>query len=514
MALVYDWRAAVIYEVYVRSFRDTDGDGVGDLAGVTASLDYLSELGVSAVWLSPIHPSPGVDLGYDVADYTAVDPDLGSLADLDKLVAGAHRRGMAVLLDWVVNHTSNRHPWFADAISSPSSQHRDWYMFRPGRGPGRPPNNWRAMFGGSAWQRDDRSGQWYLHTFFLEQPDLNWRSPALREAVADAMRFWLDRGIDGFRLDSLPFLVKDDLLRDNPDDPTWRPGLPEYRQLMPEHTVDQPDLAEVLQFFRAAIDEYPNRVLLGELGLPPTRMARYFADIQIPMNFGLITEPWTADRIARRIQAHLDALPPHAWPNWVLGNHDVSRVATRLGPQTARAAAVIQLTLPGTITIYNGDELGMTDAPPHQLSRDRLGQADLARSRDPQRAPMPWDASINAGFSSAPPWLPIHPEATALCVQAQASDPNSMLALYRDLLRLRREHPDLAHGSVEDLHCHRGTLLYRRGRFHVYANLAAEPTSLQLSPPGKPIISSHGTATREQLTDHIRLDPGHAIILA
>ena len=508
-----DWSDAVVYEVYVRSFRDRDGDGVGDLSGVTASLDYLSGLGVTAVWLSPIHPSPGVDLGYDVTDYTAVDPGLGSLPDLEELVASAHRSGLAVIMDWVVNHTSDRHPWFVDAVSSPTSLHRDWYLFRSGRGPDMPPTNWRAMFGGSAWKYDDRSGQWYLHTFFPEQPDLNWRNSAVRYAVADAMRFWLGRGIDGFRLDSLPFLVKDAQLHDNPVDPRWRPGGPDYWQLRPEHTVDQPELTDVLGFLRGVVDEYPDRVLIGELGLPPARMARYFRDVQVPLNFGLITEPWTADRIAGRIRAHLEALPAGAWPNWVLGSHDVSRVATRLGPRLARAAAVVLLTLPGTLTLYYGDELGMTDAPVDGPSRDRLGQAGRARSRDPQRAPMPWDATGNGGFSSARPWLPIHPDVRALAVQTQVNDPGSMLALYRRLLRLRREHPELARSPVEDLQSDQGVLSFRRGGWRVWANLSTRPTLLQLSTPGRPVIDSDGGDVSDDPTDHIHLRPGQARIL-
>jgi len=511
---VDDWREAVVYEVYVRSYRDSDGDGVGDLAGVTASLDYLSELGVTAVWLTPIHPSPGIDLGYDVADYTAIDPALGTLGDLDELVGSAHRRGLAVIMDWVVNHTSDRHPWFVDAVSSPTSRHRDWYVFRPGRGPSEPPTNWRAMFGGSAWQRDGRSGQWYLHTFFSEQPDLNWRNPSVRQAVAAAMRFWLDRGIDGFRLDSLPLLIKDDQLRDNPEDPKWRPGRPDYWQLKPERTVDQPDMVEVLGFLRRVVDEYPDRVLIGEVGLPPARAARYFRHVQIPLNFGLITRPWTADRIARRITAHMDALPAGAWPNWVLGSHDVSRVATRLGPLLARAAAVVLLTLPGTVTLYYGDELGLTDAPVDVPSRDPLGVLDPRRSRDPQRAPMPWDATAGAGFSRGRPWLPIHPDADRLSVQAQAADPGSTLALYKELLRLRREHPEIASSRLDALRSEGGVLSYRRGRFHVSANLGAMPGPARSPVGGRPVINSQPTIDAEHGTDQLMLAPGQAIVVA
>jgi alpha-glucosidase len=476
-------------------------------------LDYLDDLGVTALWLSPVHPSPGVDLGYDVTDYTTVDPRLGSIEEFDALVASAHRCGIAVFMDWVINHTSDAHPWFVDAIASPTSPHRDWYVFRRSRRGQAPPTNWRAMFGGSAWQQDDGSEEWYLHTFFPQQPDLNWRNHAVQDAVAEAMRFWLRRGVDGFRLDSLPMLVKDDRFRDNPVDPRWQAGRPDYWQLRPERTVDQPDLVEILHLLRAVVDEYPDRLLIGELGLPPARMARYFADIQIPLNFGLVTSRWTAERIGRRIQAHLDGLPAGAWPNWVLGNHDVPRVATRLGPSLARAAAVVLLTLPGTVTIYYGDELGMTDAPSTMPSRDRLGQLDAARSRDPQRAPMPWDANANAGFSTGQPWLPVHPDAARLSVTAQTADPQSTLSLHRALLRLRAEHAELAHGPFEQLRWTDNVLSYRTGRFHIHANLSDQPAD----PPGpsraRVVVSSDPTVVRGARADRAPLQAQHAIVV-
>jgi alpha-glucosidase len=511
---VDEWQRSLIYQVYVRSFLDGNGDGVGDLAGVAASFDYLTELGVTALWLSPIHPSPDADFGYDVTDYTAVDPRLGSLASMEELVALAHGRGIAVLLDWVVNHTSSRHPWFADALTSPESEHRDWYVFRPGRGPGQPPTNWRSMFGGSAWTYDRRSQQWYLHTFLPEQPDLNWRNPAVHSAIVDAMRFWLERGIDGFRLDSLPLFVKDDLLRDNPANQRWRPGEPDYWRLRPTHTVDQPEMLDVTRTLRGVVDEYQGRVLLGEMGLPPSRLARYHADIRIPLNFGLITEPWTADRLCARISAYLTALPPSAFPNWVLGNHDVSRVASRLGPGKARAAAVILLTLPGAITIYNGEELGLTDHPVSPVeTRDPLGKTDLGRSRDPQRTPMPWNDQSNGGFSPVAPWLPVHPDHARLSVAAQRQDPTSMLTLYRKLIRLRREAPVIALGQVDDLRSDNGVLSYRRGSYHVFANLAEGPTTVPRPTPGRLILSTHASVADVDESDGLHLGPGQAVIL-
>jgi alpha-glucosidase len=317
------WKQAVIYEIYVRSFHDASGDGIGDLAGVLARLDHVRELGADAIWLTPIHPSPDRDFGYDVVDYTSVHPALGTLDDVDRLVAAAHEAGIAVLLDWVVNHTSDRHPWFAESRTSAGSPRRDWYLWRAA------PNNWRSRAGGSAWQLDPRTGEHYLHTFLPEQPDLNWRNPRVREAIASAMRFWLDRGVDGFRLDILPLLIKDARFRHDPD------GQPR------RYTVDQPEMLEVVGFLRAVVDEYPGRALVAEMGLPPARAARYHAAIDVPFNFGLITEPWEPRRLARRIAAHLDALPAGAEPNWVLGEprRAPRGRASRLSPGESRRRA-------------------------------------------------------------------------------------------------------------------------------------------------------------------------------
>jgi alpha-glucosidase len=487
------WNEAVLYEIYVRSFRDTDGDGIGDLAGVLEKLGYVAELGVDAVWLTPIHPSPDADLGYDVADYTAVDPRLGTLDALDRLLADAHDRGLQVLLDLVVNHTSDRHPWFTASRASRDGPWRDWYIWRPGP-PDAPPTNWRSIAGGSAWRHDAASGGHYLHTFLPEQPDLNWRNPAVRAAIADAMRFWLDRGADGFRLDALPLLIKDDRFGDNPPNPDWRPGESDYRRVTPALTVDQPEMADVIAFLRSVLDEYPHRVLVAEMGLPPARAARYHVAIHVPFNFGLITEPWTAPRLHRRIAAHLDALPDGASPNWVLGNHDVHRLASRLGPRRARVAAVIGLTLPGTVTLYYGDELGLTDSPLlPDVPRDGFGRLDPARSRDPARAPMPWDGSRHGGFSAAEPWLPAYPDAAAVGVAAQRDDPSSCLALYRRLLALRRM-LGWAGGPCTGLRSTDSELAYDReveGRqYRVVARLEDGDVTVPLPAPGRVLLSA------------------------
>jgi alpha-glucosidase len=477
---------------------------------VTGALGYLADLGVTALWLSPIHPSPDIDVGYDVRDYTGVHPALGDLTDVDALVEGAHRLGLAVILDWVVNHTSDRHPWFVDARSSPSARHRSWYLFRPGRGEG-PPNNWLSMFGGPAWTRDERSGEWYLHTFLPEQPDLNWRQPEVREAIGDAMRFWLERGVDGFRLDALPMLVKDDRLRDNPPDPRWRPGQPDYRRLKPEFTVDRPEMSDVVRFLGDVVDEYDARVLIAEMGLPPERLARYHASVDVPMNFGLITRPWTAERLATRIARYLAAVPPGAWPNWVLGNHDVSRVATRLGPGLARAAAVLLLTLPGTATLYYGDELGLPDNDRRTAApRDRLGFEVAGLSRDPQRSPMPWNATADTGFRTGTPWLPSYQD-PRLSVEAQERDPSSSLALYRRLLALRSTMPG-AEASVESLSADGGLLSFRRGRYRVAANLGDGRATFSLVPPGRVVLSTDPEPSGPAVAA-VALRPAQAVVV-
>jgi alpha-glucosidase len=491
------WQTAVIYEVYVRSFHDSDGDGVGDLPGVLERLDYLAELGVDALWLTPIHPSPDADVGYDVADYVAVDQRLGTLADVDRLLRAAHARRMRVLLDLVVNHTSDTHPWFAASRASRVDRRREWYIWRPGP-PGAPPTNWRSLAGGSAWQYDAASGEHYLHTFLPEQPDLNWRNADVRAAVADVMRFWLERGVDGFRVDALPLLVKDAQFRDNPRNPRWRPGQSDYRRLTPVHTVDQAEMAEVTAFLRAVVDEFPDRILVAEMGLPPARAQRYYAAIHVPFNFGLITEPWTAPRLARRIAAHVDALPAGASPNWVLGNHDVHRLATRLGNARARVAAVVGLTLPGTVTLYYGDELGLPDNPrPPDVARDGFARHDRSLSRDPARAPMPWDGSHHGGISAGEPWLPAYADAGTIGVDAQRNDQRSFLALYRRLLRLRRA-LGWDRGQVTSPESTAGELVYYNDvdgrRYCVVARIDEGAHTTELPVPGHVLVRAQQLA--------------------
>jgi alpha-glucosidase len=448
------WERGSIYEIYPRSFQDSDGDGVGDLRGITARLPYVRGLGVDAIWLTPIYPSPQADFGYDITDHTAIDPQYGTLEDFDALVVRAHALGLKVLLDYVPNHTSDQHPWFAE--------NPDWYYWRD------EPNNWRAVFGGSAWEAvGDRH---YLHTYLREQPDLNWRNPAVREAMLDVLRFWLDRGVDGFRVDALRQLLKDPDWRDNPPNPDWD-GVNEYDSLLPVHTTDLDELQELVAAIRQAIGD---KLMVAEVYVAIERLVRYYGEngrgAQLPFNFHLISTPWDAEAIAELVERYEAALPPAAWPNWVLGNHDRPRIAGRVGPAQARVAAMLLLTLRGTPTLYYGDEIGMTDVP---IRRYDPG------GRDGERTPMQWTA--DGGFTNGEPWLPYGD----LTVNVEAGPP--LLTLHRELLRLRRA---FATAPYRTLHAADGVFAYARGDDHAVAlNLTGEPRPLPVA--GEVLLSTH-----------------------
>jgi alpha-glucosidase len=463
------WQDGVIYQIYPRSFQDSNGDGIGDLAGIAARLDYLVGLGVAAVWVSPFYPSPMADFGYDVADYTNVDPIFGTLDDFDRLIAAIHQRGLKLILDFVPNHTSDQHPWFLASRSSRDNPKRDWYLWRNPAPDGGPPNNWKSNFGGSGWTFDPPTGQFYYHSFLSAQPDLNWHNPEVRAAIYAAMRFWLDRGVDGFRMDVLWLLIKDASFRDNLPNPEWVPGAADFWSLLPTYTADQPETRAIVAEMRAVLDAYPDRVLIGEIYLPVPNLIQYYGvdlkGAQMPFNFHLIQTEWDADKIAHLIRDYEAALPAGAWPNWVLGNHDQSRVASRIGPLQARAAAMLLLTLRGTPTLYYGDELGMTNgriAPNQVQDPAEKNQPGIGMGRDPERTPMLWDASSGAGFSSGTPWLPINPDFQQINVAAESANDRSMLTLYRRLLELRRAHPALHAGGITNVRSKHGVLSYVR----------------------------------------------------
>jgi len=447
------WRRGAIYQIYPRSFADADGDGVGDLRGIVEHLDHLNDgtersLGVEAIWLSPFYPSPMADFGYDVADYCDVDPAFGTLADFERLVEEAHRRGIKVVVDLVPNHTSDQHPWFRDSRAGRGSPRRDWYVWRDGRDGGRPPNDWASTFRavGPAWTYDPASEQWYLHSFLPQQPDLNWDEPAVEEAIHDVMRFWLERGVDGFRIDVVQKLAKDPLLRDVVE------GAP-----VPYEDW-QPAIHERLRRLRAVVDEYPDRMLVGEVYLLDLeRIVAYVNsgdELHLAHNFTFVHLPWRMEAFRAAIDGFEALASAAAWPAWFVANHDNPRVASRFddddqGPARARAVLLMLYALRGTPFVYQGEELGLPDAA---IPPDRVVDVD---GRDPERAPIPWrppsEAGPGAGFTTGDPWLPLAAEAEELAAQRQSGDPRSTLALTRRLAWLRRGEPALQSGAQRSL---------------------------------------------------------------
>ncbi|HEY2753592.1 alpha-amylase family glycosyl hydrolase [Phenylobacterium sp.] len=484
------WKHGVIYQVYLRSFQDTDGDGIGDLEGVIRRLDALVALGVDAIWLSPFYASPMKDFGYDVRDHVSVDPVFGDLEVFERLVRAAHRRSLKVIVDFIPNHTSDQHLWFRESRSDLSNPRRDWYVWRDPAPGGGPPNNWRSEFGGPAWTFDPGRGQYYYHAFLRDQPDLNWREPRVAQAMEHVLRFWLDRGVDGFRVDAIHHLFEDAALRDNPPNPDWREGMPEAERWLRIHTIDQSEVHGPVAEMRRFVDSYEDgRILIGEAYLPLDRLMAYYGPAQdgfhLPFNFHLMSTPWTPRAIADLVSAYETRLPAHGWPNWVLGNHDRSRLASRLGPTQARVAAMLLLTLRGTPTLYQGDELGLTDVPiaPDQV-RDpwELNLPGQGHGRDPARTPLPWTAGPGGGFTTGTPWLPLGPVGPETHAEAQAADQTSVLAFYRRLLAFRRSSSALTRGDYRPGEVTARTLSYDRcwrdERLRIVLNLSAEPETV------------------------------------
>ena len=482
------WRGAVIYQIYPRSFVDSNGDGIGDLPGISAHLDYLVDLGVDALWLSPFYRSPMADFGYDVSDYTDVDPIFGTLEDFDRLVESAHARGLRVIVDWVPNHTSEHHAWFVNSRSSRISAQRNWYIWRDPAPDGGPPNNWQSQFPrvGSGWSFDEPTGQWYLHSYLPAQPDLNWDNPAVVEAMSDVLRFWLRRGVDGFRVDVPQRLGKDRAFRDNP-------GLanePLAGFVGRRYDEDQPATHEHLRGIRRVVDEFGDRLIVGEVYiLDQRRMTTYVNpgdELHLAHNFTFLRLDWDASAFRRTLIELEQSLDPAAWPAWCLGNHDHSRIASRFGAdgrgqERARLIGLLLLTLRGTPFIYYGDELGLPDsAVPPDLALD-------IHDRDRARGPIPWlptsRVGLGAGFSRVVPWLPVASNAEILNVDAQAADPTSTLSMYRAILRLRRSSTALNAGPVEYLDGAREMLAYRRRSdfesWLIAFNFAVEPRLLE-----------------------------------
>jgi alpha-glucosidase len=521
------WKKGIIYQVYPRSFQDSDGDGVGDLEGIRQRLDYLAWLGVNGIWISPIYPSPMVDFGYDIADYCGIDPHFGTLGDFDRLVAEAHELGLKVILDFVPNHSSDRHPWFIESRASRESPRRDWYIWRDPKPDGGPPNNWISNFGGSAWEFDERTGQYYYHAFLKEQPDLNWRNPAVREAMHEVLRFWMRRGVDGFRVDVLWHLMKDPELRDNPPNPAYQDGKPDIERLLQTNSADHPDIEGVVRELRAVLDEFPDRVLIGELYLPIERLVAYYGkDLEgahLPFNFQLIHAAWHAGTIARLVEEYEAALPAGGWPNWVLGNHDQRRIAARVGPQQARVAAMMLLTLRGTPTMYYGDEIGIGNVtiPPEAICDPwALNEPGLGVGRDPQRTPMQWNSDEHSGFSTAGPWLPISEDYVALNVETLKAHRQSILWLYKRLIELRASRPALSIGGFHMLAVDGDVLLYERRQddeqLLVALNFSPEEKAIAIPLEHRPrsiLLSTALDREGERQGTKLRLRPNEGVVL-
>ena len=399
------------------------------------------------------------DFGYDVANYVDVDPIFGTLDDFDSLSRALHARGLKLILDFVPNHTSSQHPWFRESRASGASDKRNWYVWRDPAPDGGPPNNWLSEFGGPAWTLDPQTRQYYYHAYLPEQPDLNWREPAVEAAMHEVLRFWLDRGVDGFRVDAIHMLVEDESLENNPSDPLWKPGMSPARKLLRVHSSDRPETHGFIARMREVLDRYADRVFIGEAYLPIDRLMRYYGvsmeGFHLPFNFHLISAPWRSRSIAELVREYESALPSGGWPNWVLGNHDKSRVLTRLGGvRQARLAALLLLTLRGTPTLYNGDEIGMHDVtiPAEQVQDPwERNVPGLGLGRDPCRTPMQWSETANAGFTGGFPWLPVAADFAACNVAHQMTDPHSLLHLYHRLLALRRAEPALAVGGYREV---------------------------------------------------------------
>jgi alpha-glucosidase len=515
------WQYGILYEVYPRSFQDSNGDGIGDLQGILQRLDYLAGLGIKAVWIAPFYPSPMADFGYDIADYCNIDPIFGTLADFDQLLQAIHKRGLKLILDFVPNHTSDQHPWFVESRSSPANPKRDWYLWRDPAAGGGPPNNWLSNFGGSAWTKD--GDQYYYHSFLKQQPDVNWRNAGLREAMFNALRFWLERGVDGFRVDVMWMLIKDDQFRDNPINPAGDPNGSASQRLLPLYNTNRPEVHEIVAAMRAILDSYGDRLLIGEIYLPFDQLAAYYGQdlkgAQLPFNFHLIACAWNADAIAQVIKEYEAALPVGAWPNWVMGNHDQRRIATRIGPAQARVAAMLLLTLRGTPTMYYGDEIGMTDVliPAGEVQDPaEKNEPGLGMGRDPERTPMQWDGSKLAGFTDGTPWLRLSGDHATVNVATLSGESDSMLSLYRTLIGLRNSNAALNSGRVEGVASTGHVLRYERvdeeQRFAILLNLSESKEEVPIA-AGHILASTHMDRSGDAVETTLSLRPFEGAIV-
>lgn len=526
------WQTSVIYQIYPRSFFDTNNDGIGDLAGIVAKLDYLSDLGINAVWLSPVNQSPMVDFGYDVSDYRRIDPIFGGQTEFDTLLKEAHRRNIRIIMDLVVNHTSHEHPWFQEARASRDNPRRDWYIWHDGN-QGRPPNNWKAAFGGNAWEWDDRTQQYYLHSFLVQQPDLNWRNADLRKAVMEEMRFWLDKGVDGFRLDVVNFFTKDDRLRNNPLTIGHTPRPYDLQK----HVYDRnrPENRDVIRELRQFINRFDDRVLIGEVYTAPPGDAALSASylgnghdaLHLAFDFSLLYCRYGARAFRDAVECWYTALPENAWPCNVLSNHDQPRSYSRYGsgnhaPQRAKTLAALLLTLKGTPFIYYGEEIGMADGKISKRDlQDPVGKKywPLHKGRDRCRTPMQWTAEPQAGFSKGRPWLPVNPDYADVNVASQYDEPDSVLSFYKHLIALRHAKPALSVGDWTYINNDVAAMAYYRttanSRLAVWLNFSRRSKTIKVLNPDRwqVLLGTHKKAGPPLQGFDFDLAPHEALIL-
>ena len=527
------WQKGIIYQIYPRSYQDSNGNGIGDLRGITSRLDYIKSLNVNALWLSPIYPSPMHDFGYDVSNYTDINPMFGDMQAFDHFLTEVHQHEMKLILDLVPNHTSNEHAWFIESCSSRNNPKRNWYIWRDPAAGGGPPNNWVSYFGGPAWTLDPHTNQYYLHQFVPQQPELNYRHPEVLPAMLDVMRFWLDKGVDGFRMDVIWLMLKDEQLRDEPPNPDDDGKWGDHGTLKHIYTANMPGIHDLVQQMRSVLNEYDDRMMVGEIYLPLDQLMLYYGsnldECHLPYNFQLINSEWNAKAIRQIVDTYEASLPAGAWPNWVLGNHDQHRIATRVGQPQARVANMLLLTLRGTPTTYYGEEIGLENVPiPAEMVKDppAVNQPHLADliGRDPERTPMQWDDSPNAGFADAgvSPWLPISADFATRNVEIQQENPTSMLRFYRALTALRRSEPALNIGEYNAVESDAENILaYQRGcmgadSFLVVLNFGDEHHILDLSQAGvnasieiSTNIQRHGTVDLRNL----HLHPNEGVVI-
>ena len=519
----------MIYEIYPRSFQDSDGDGIGDINGITSRLDYLQKLGIGAIWITPMYPSPGVDYGYDISDYTAIDPEYGTMADFDHMVAEAKKRGIRVVMDYVINHTSDQHPWFIESRSSKDNPKRDWYIWRDGKGPGVPPNNWQSWFGHSAWTFDAKTGQYYYHYFYTQQPDLNWRNPQVHKAMEDVLEFWMRHGVSGFRIDAVSRLFEDPNLHDDP----YLPGYNVYgdRNIEHKYTDNYPEVNDVLKEVRKVVDKYPDDpVLVTEADEPNIQeLTKIYGDgdeVQLPMDFQIADVNKLSAPDFRRLFDEVENNTAHGQPEYFFSNHDQPRQWDRYGDgvhndQIAKLMAALLLTTRGTPQMYYGEELGMRTTDPARIEdvHDPIGKIGWPKEkgRDGERTPMQWAAGSEAGFTtSSKPWLPIPPSATTYNVETESHDPNSIFNTYERLLSLRKSEPALRDGSYESVNKEdRDVFAFLRktesSTIVVALNMSAQAKTIAIKGAGnstaRTLYSSASTTDGTVHLDSITLEP-------